>query len=86
MQLGDARAGKLADNISAFGRSLRRAGVRVDSAQIALAQQAALWVGMKSKEDLSAALESVLRQRRAEPAPPTCERGLVTTKEPGAAG
>lgn len=59
MQLGDARAGKLADNISAFGRSLRRAGVRVDSAQIALAQQAALWVGMKSKEDLSAALESV---------------------------
>ncbi len=59
MQLGDARAGKLADNISAFGRSLRRAGVRVDSAQIALAQQAALWVGMKSKADLNAALEAV---------------------------
>jgi uncharacterized protein len=60
MQLGDARAGKLADNISAFGRSLRRAGLRVDSAQIALAQQAALLVGMNSKADLNAALESVL--------------------------
>lgn len=60
MQLGDARSGKLSDNISAFGRSLRRAGVRVDSAQIALAQRAALLVGMQSKADLSAALEPVL--------------------------
>ena len=37
MQLGDARSGKLADNIAGFGRALRRAGVRVDSARIALA-------------------------------------------------
>ena len=39
MQLGDARSGKLADNIAGFGRALRRAGVRVDSARIALAQR-----------------------------------------------
>ena len=37
MQLGDARTGKLADNITGFGRALRRAGVRVDSSRIALA-------------------------------------------------
>jgi uncharacterized protein with von Willebrand factor type A (vWA) domain len=37
MQLGDARTGKLADNLAAFGRTLRRAGVRVDSSRIALA-------------------------------------------------
>ena len=28
-QLGDARTGKLADNLSGFGRTLRRAGVQV---------------------------------------------------------
>ena len=43
-QLGDARTGKLADNLSGFGRSLRRAGVRVDAARMALAQQVALFV------------------------------------------
>ena len=36
MQLGDSRTGKLADNITGFGRALRRAGVRVDSARVAL--------------------------------------------------
>ena len=41
MQLGDARTGKLADNIAAFGRALRRAGVPMDSSRIALAQTAA---------------------------------------------
>lgn len=60
MQLGDARTGKLADNIAAFGRALRRAGVPVDSSRIALAQTAAMLVGVDRKDDLSAALECVL--------------------------
>ena len=52
-QLGDARSGKLAGNIAGFGRALRRAGVRIDSARIALAQQAAQLVGVASKADLA---------------------------------
>ena len=59
MMLGDARSGKLADNIAGFGRTLRRAGVPVDAARIALAQQAAQLVGLGRKDDLGAALESV---------------------------
>ena len=35
MQLGDARSGKLADNLTGFGRTLRRAGIAVDSARMA---------------------------------------------------
>ena len=66
MQLGDARRGKLAGNITGFGRTLRRAGVRMDSARIALAQQAAQWVGVASKEDLGAALEAVLVSREQD--------------------
>jgi uncharacterized protein with von Willebrand factor type A (vWA) domain len=45
-QLGDARTGKLADNLSGFGRTLRRAGVCVDAARMALAQQAVMLVGL----------------------------------------
>lgn len=60
MQLGDARTGKLADNIAAFGRALRRAGVAVDSARIALATEAAVVVGVSRKDDLQAALEATL--------------------------
>ena len=60
MLLGDARSGKLADNLVGFCRTLRRAGVRTDSARMALAQQAALCVGLDQKQDLSAALEAVL--------------------------
>ena len=63
MQLGDARTGKLADNITGFGRALRRAGVRTDSARIALAQEAAMLVGMSDRHDLGAAMESVLVSR-----------------------
>jgi uncharacterized protein len=59
-QYGDARSGKLADNIVGFGRTLRRAGVRIDSAQLALAQDAAQLVGLQSKHDVSAALEAVM--------------------------
>jgi len=64
--LGDARAGKLADNIAGFGRALRRAGLRVDSARIALAQEAAQLVGVDRKADLGAAMEAVLVSREPE--------------------
>ena len=64
--LGDARSGKLADNIAGFGRALRRAGLRVDSARIALAQEAAQLVGVGRKEDLGAAMEAVLVSREQE--------------------
>jgi uncharacterized protein len=58
--LGDARRGKFADNLVGFGRTLRRAGLQVDSARIAMAARATEIVGMQSKADLSAALESVM--------------------------
>jgi uncharacterized protein with von Willebrand factor type A (vWA) domain len=64
--LGDARTGKLADNIAGFGRALRRAGLRVDSARIALAQEAAQLVGLDRKDDLGAAMEAVLVSREQE--------------------
>ncbi|MDB5954871.1 VWA domain-containing protein [Ramlibacter sp.] len=64
--LGDARSGKFADNIAGFGRALRRAGLRVDSARIALAQQAAQLVGVGDKSDLGAAMETVLVSREQE--------------------
>jgi uncharacterized protein with von Willebrand factor type A (vWA) domain len=64
--LGDARSGKLADNIAGFGRALRRAGLRVDSARIALAQEAAQLVGVADKGDLGAAMEAVLVSREQE--------------------
>jgi len=64
--LGDARTGKLAENIAGFGRALRRAGLRVDAARIALAQEAAQLVGVGDKQDLAAAMESVLVSREQE--------------------
>lgn len=64
--LGDARAGKLADNLTAFGRALRRAGVPVDSSRIALAQQAVQLVGVERKLDLGAALETVMIGREQD--------------------
>lgn len=64
--LGDARSGKFADNIAGFGRTLRRAGLRVDSARIALAQEAAQLVGVERKDDLGAAMEAVLVSREQE--------------------
>lgn len=66
MTLGDARSGKLADNITGFGRALRRAGVPADSARMALATQAAQLVGVASKADLSAALETVMISREQD--------------------
>jgi len=64
--LGDARSGKLADNIAGFGRALRRAGVKVDSQRIGLAKEAALAVGIAEKEDLSAAFEAVMVSREQD--------------------
>ncbi len=66
MQLGDARTGKLADNISGFGRTLRRAGVRLDASRIALAQQAAMMIDLSRKDDLAAALEAVMLSREQD--------------------
>ena len=66
MRLGDARSGKLADNITGFGRALRRAGVPADSARMALATHAAELVGVASKADLSAALETVMISREQD--------------------
>ena len=66
MRLGDARAGKLADNITGFGRALRRAGVPADSARMALATQAADLVGVASKADMCAALETVMINREQD--------------------
>ena len=60
MSLIEVSVGKLADNITGFGRALRRAGVKVDSQRIALATQAALAIGLADKEDLSAAFEAVM--------------------------
>jgi uncharacterized protein with von Willebrand factor type A (vWA) domain len=66
MQLGDARAGKLADNMTGFGRALRRAGVPVDGARMALAAEAALAVGLARRDDVSAALEAVMVSREQD--------------------
>ncbi len=64
--LGDARHGKLAGNIAAFGRALRRAGVTLDAARIALATDAVCQVGVANKADVSAALEAVLVSREED--------------------
>ena len=66
MLLGDARTGKLADNITGFGRALRRAGVKIDSHRIALAHDAAGHVGIGEKPDLSAAFEAVMISREQD--------------------
>lgn len=60
MQLGDARSGKLTENILGFARALRRAGLPIDSARISLAQEAVKAVGVNHKADMAACLESVL--------------------------
>lgn len=61
--LGDARSGKLADNVVGFARTLRRAGLPVDSARMSLAQQSLGWIDIGQREDVRAALESVFVSR-----------------------
>jgi uncharacterized protein len=59
MLLGDARSGKLPENLVGFGRTLRRAGLKVDSSRMATATTVLQLIGFEDKSDLSAALESV---------------------------
>ncbi len=66
MLLGDARQGKLLGNLAAFARTLRRAGLPVDASRMALAAQAVQEVGLGRRDDLSAALESVLVGRERD--------------------
>lgn len=66
MQLGDARTGKMADNVVGFCRALRRAGVPMDSSRMALALEAAVLVGVSRKDDFAAALEAVLISRQQD--------------------
>lgn len=66
MQLGDARSGKLPDNLTGFGRALRRAGVPVDSSRLALAIDAARLCGLDQREDLKSALRAVLVSRQQD--------------------
>lgn len=66
MVLGDARTGKLAENLTGFGRMLRRAGLPVDSARISLAQQALSLIDLARKSDVEAALRAVLVSRQED--------------------
>lgn len=66
MQLGDARQGKLFNNLVGFGRALRRAGIPIDSARIALAQQCCDIIGFDNKEDVRAALQAVCVSRQTD--------------------
>ena len=63
MQLGDARSGKLGENITGFSRALRRAGLPLDSSRISLAIEASLLIGVDRKDDLAAALRACLVSR-----------------------
>jgi uncharacterized protein with von Willebrand factor type A (vWA) domain len=66
MQLGDARTGKMAENIVGFGRALRRAGLPMDSARISLALDSALLVGLDQKSDFRAALQATMVCRQQD--------------------
>ncbi|MGI9216327.1 MAG: vWA domain-containing protein [Hydrogenophaga sp.] len=66
MQLGDARSGKLPDNVTGFGRALRRAGVPLDSSRLALALRSAQLVGLERRDDLHAALRAVMVSRQQD--------------------
>ena len=66
MILGDARKGKLADNITGFVRALRRAGLPLDAARTSLAIEATALVGVARKDDLQAALQAVLVSREQD--------------------
>ncbi|MGB4408723.1 MAG: VWA domain-containing protein [Burkholderiaceae bacterium] len=61
--LGDARTGKMPGNVLGFCRALRRAGLTLDSARIALSIKALDTVGLQNRGDVAAALESVLVHR-----------------------
>lgn len=64
--LGDARSGKLPEQILALARALRRAGVPLDSSRIALACEAARIVGLARRDDLRSALQASLVSREQD--------------------
>jgi uncharacterized protein with von Willebrand factor type A (vWA) domain len=66
MQLGDARVGKMADNIVGFARTLRRAGFPMDSERISVALESALLIGLDNKDDFQAALEATIVCRQQD--------------------
>ena len=66
MQLGDARVGKMADNIVGFARTLRRAGFPMDSERISVALESALLIGLDNKQDFRAALEATMVCRQQD--------------------
>ncbi len=66
MLLGDARSGKLSDNITGFARALRRAGLPIDAARISLALAATQLIGVQRKNDFSAALQACLVSRQED--------------------
>jgi len=66
MQLGDARKGKLANNMIGFGRALRRAGLPIDASRMVLAQQSCELIGFDQRQDFKAALESVFVSRHTD--------------------
>ncbi len=66
MQLGDARVGKMADNIVGFARTLRRAGFPMDSERISVALESALLIGLDDKDDFQAALEATMVCRQQD--------------------
>lgn len=63
MVLGDARAGKFAENLTGFARMLRRAGLHIDTSRIKLAQQALTQIDLGTRIEVQAALESTLVSR-----------------------
>lgn len=66
MRSGESHGGRFADNLTGFGRSLRRAGIVVDSARMGLASDALALVGLSRRDDVGAALEAVLVSREGD--------------------
>ena len=66
MLLGDARSGKLAENMVGFVRTLRRAGLPIDSARSALALESLGHLGLERRDDVRAALACVLVSREQD--------------------
>jgi uncharacterized protein len=64
--LGDARHGKLSDNIVGFARALRRAGLPMDSERTSTALRCTELLGLANKQDLQSALRAVFVSRHTD--------------------
>ncbi len=64
--LGDARVGKLGDNLIGFARTLRRVGLSIDPERIILAQKCLLLVNIGNKEQVHSALAAVFIRHQGE--------------------